>query len=303
MKLRKQIKTVKKSPAKLRKGHVTEREEIAGRAKIKQPVKVLVNLDKQTLEKFDRMAFKQVQTQNRMESLEKSVVTLMQSVSSMASMVDGHMKRLRSAPAAGEGVVFHHKMFNKISIKLRKRAIDVLVEDLHNGIKRKRVFRCADYSKVEHFMATRTLAEGIEELAPRPARVPKKKKTTAKKQTKRTKTVADVRYEMEREGLRNQIVPSQGKSRYFDETASATQAQQNKQREKAEKVIVKLCSAGGLAENAKDQELLDALMANGFTDHVAFYAASNCGRITDPKVIKKYDTSKKSKAPATSNEY
>lgn len=293
---------MKKKTTKLtRKGHTTAAEEVVSSA----PLKVHVELNEQSRKRIDAMAFKQVQIGSRMDTLEGTMSRLASSILGMAGMVESELHRIKSRPAIDSDPCFYPKMFNKISIRLRKKSIDVVVEDIHEGSKRKRVFRCSDWTRVEHFMSYRSLTDGIEELAVKPTvrRLTAGKKTVAKKRAAK-KTPADVRYDMERAGIENRVVAGkEGKTAYLDPEADKDQRAVNRSREKAEKVIVKLCSAGGSAEGAKDAELIEALQANGFDREVAFYAAMNCGRVTDPRVINQHKPKRNAKALGDSNPY
>lgn len=291
-----------KSKAVLRKGHVTAAEEAFGTSR---KMEVKVSLDEQSMKRIDVMAFKQVQTHSRMDKLESSMQTLANLVTGMAEQVNKQLARIKSPPAISSPL-FYPRMFNKVSMKLRKKSIDVQVEDIYEGVKRRRVFRCTDWTRVEHLMSYRTLTEGIEELEPRVPTRRTARKVVAKKPVRRAKTAEEVRYEMERDGERNQVVPSKDDGRrtfYNPELAKACEAT-NRSRTNAEKVIVKICSPGGQAEGAKNQPLIEALHANGFDKSVAFYAAMNCGRITDPKLIAEFNKQFKKPAPeAHSNPY
>lgn len=279
------------------------------------PLKVLVSLDEASQKRIDAMAFKQVQTNSRLFALEGVVAKLTDTIGSTATMVQEQLRRIKAKASDEADVVFNHRMFNKISLRLRKKSIDVQVEDLSSGVKRRRVFRCSDYSKVEHFITYRTLADGIEEIE---RRVPSRKapagkgKGVAKKRAKapvsEAQRLADLRHQMERDNIKNHTVPMVTDSRKsFDSEANKKQIEINRSREKAEKVITKICSHGGVAEGAKDKELIEALVENGFDQNVAFYAAMNCGRVSDPNLIRQHERSKnkgkRSKVGATSNDY
>jgi len=255
------------------------------------------------------MAFKQVQTGSRLDVMEKTMTALVKTIETMAGTVQSELHRIKSRPVVDAEPVFYHKMFNRISVRLRKRAIDVMVEDLHDGVKRKRVFRCNDWTRVEHLMTYRTMTEGIEELE---VKAPVKRKGFGKKVAKKVakkaptkpKSIEDIRHEMERDGIPNTVIASgKTKTAYYDTMSDAEQRAVNRSREKAERLIVKLCSAGGPFEGAKDAGLIDALHANGFDRQVAFHAAMNCGRITDPSIIRQHQPKRKRKVDETSNEY
>lgn len=272
-----------------------------------KPLQVKADLSEASMKRIDAMAFKQVQIGSRMDKVESAMEQLVKVVTDMASQVDVQLRRIKSPATVTVAPVFYHKMFNKISLRLRKKSIDVQVEDIHEGVKRRRVFRCSDWTRVEHLMTYRTLTDGIEELELKPKakrRAPAKKKAVGT--SRRRKTIEDTRYEMERDGIKNTELPvpvKPSRAMYNKELAKAMQAQ-NRNREKAEKVIVKLCSEGGPAEGAKDTELLEALEANGFDKTVAFYAAMNCGRITDPHIIQQHNRrNKKTHAAGQSNQY
>ena len=311
---------VPKPPATKRKVRRVKRK----RRIAKKPIRdseglppVLADLSPDSQGKIAAMGFKQVQTNSRVHALESTITKLTETVTEMATMVHVQLRRITANPTSTEPPLFSQRMFNKISIKLRKKSIDAQVEDLHQGVKRRRIFRCSDWSKVEHLITYKTITDGIEELEPRePRKTPPNLKVLAKKAPRRAtkgaaknviseaQKLADTRHQMERDNVKNTTVPVTV-NRYFDDESEAEQKRLNQSRLKAERVIVKICSAGGPAEGAMNNALIEALHENGFDKRVAFYAASNCGRVSDPHVIKKYEKRRKAKAAAveTNNPY
>jgi hypothetical protein len=284
-----------------------------------KPLKVEVALNPRMQKKIDAMAFKQIQTNSRMDRLEKTLELLTDTTLGMRDLVMEQLKRIRCTAPVTDEPVFFPRAFNKVSFRLRKKSVDVQVEDILNGEKRRRVYRCSDFSKVEHLICYRTMTEGIELLERRVPLTPAKKRAAANARKRAVATRAknkahsldmeanhaEVAYMMGKEGVKNSVVPSKSKKTMaYDPTNDAAQIAENRSRAAAEKVITKICSKGGVAEGAKDGVLIDALVANGFQPQVAFYAAHNCGRVTDPIVIKKHTTKKaKAKSGSTSNEY
>lgn len=264
-------------------------------------VAAVVELNPDTIKKIESMAFRQVQTTSQLNHNNGKLDSLVEQLQSLTATVDKHLSRLKVPTVESDNAAFSTKCFNKISIRLRKRTVDVLVEDIHQGAKRKRLFRCESFSKAEHLLCMRTVVEGIEEVPVIKTRTASKTKPKAKSKTKtKTKTLAEVRYEMERDGIQNTVVPKTDTA-YFDSTKAVVNSAESKNLAKAEKIIVKICSSGKYA-NAKDEELIDALIQSGFAPHVAFAAASNCGRVSNEKLSAKY-VRKTATLTKHSNEY
>ena len=292
---------VRRSPKAARAGYVTEKEEAAyAEAKLnhkkqgKLVVTSLFNLNPNTERKIESMAYRQVQTTSQLTKTNDRVSALTASVEQLAQVVEAQLRRIKVAATEPENPVFATRCFNKISIRLRKRAVDVQIEDIHQGAKRRRLFRCDSYSKVEHLLTQRTIVEGIEEIVvaattKKSAGKPKGKK--GRPSSKKPQSLADVRHIMERDGIPNSIIPTK-EEKLFSQKASIVSVTANRNREKAEKLIVKLCSPGKPYEDASDEELVDALVDNGFAPAVAFAAASNCGRITKRGLESAYSSTK-----------
>jgi len=285
-----------------RRGHVTPKEEARGSTPFIKLVEVEASLDAKSVARLNSMAFKQVQTNTKIGQLEATLAKLTDSLTAMSGMVQSELHRIKSRPTQEDAEeLFCHKMFTKVSIKLRKRSIDITVEDISLGIKRRRIYRCSDWTRVEHFINYRTLTDGIVELPPRAIRDQSGSKVI--KRPNRAATLSDVRHTMERAGESNRILPTKSNKDFIDVEAEAAQKAVNRSRLKAEKVITKLCSRGGAAENATDTELINALEENGFAPEVAYYAALNCGRVTDPAVISKHQPKPTKVAAVTPEEY
>jgi hypothetical protein len=241
-------------PTKSRKGKVVK----AIKPIPAEPAKVEAVLSPATEKRLDGIVFKQVRIETRTEQLAKQVNAIELTVGRMAKMLDEQLSRIltpNNGGGNGEGVVFHRRAFKKLSIKLRKRFIEVLVEDA-NGAKRQ--FRCSDWTAVTYLIANQRVREGIEEVAPSVRKVQQKRRTLARDEEAPAKPERRKRFT----GI--------------DDAAAQEQAALNRSREKAEKAIRKLRDA-----SKKDQSLVDDLVSNGFTKQVAFEAADNCGRISD----------------------
>jgi hypothetical protein len=308
MSKQRQTEVGSQSAKSLRKGHVTEAEEKAYQeAKAKQknkgePLKItsLFNLNPATEKKIEAMAFRQVQTTSQLQAMREVMTKLTATVDELRQATETQLRRIKVATTEPENPAFATRCFNKISIKLRKRTIDVTVEDIHLGVKRRRVFRCDSFSKVEHLITARTVVEGIEEIAVA-ARKPKVK--AKKSASKRVKSLEEVRYEMERDGVQNMVVPQALTNTYYDASKEAKTVLTNRTRERAEKAINKLCSAGGPHAGACNEELVDALIETGFSPPIAFAAASNCGRITKQGLEKRYAAAPVKTQTKSGNEY
>ena len=117
-----------------------------------------MQLDDPTMRKLDQCLFKQEQLASVSRFGNKKMEALEASVSDLAKTVGEHLARLnipKTDTPEGEAV-FGRRSFNKLSVKLRKHSIDVVVD----GIK----FRCRDWNCLTHLIATQTLKEGIEQL-------------------------------------------------------------------------------------------------------------------------------------------
>jgi hypothetical protein len=286
-----------------RKDHLTPLE--LAPKKGHDQLQVKVSLEEREERRIEAIAFRQIQTNTRLDVMEKTMEAQAKHTAELHVMMETQLKRIKGfGMAQQENALFCTRMFSKISMRLRKKSIDVTIEDISNGVKRKRIFRCTDWSRVEHLMSYRTETDGIEEISPRvPAKKVVGKKNAGGRHTT-PKTLADVRHVMERDGEQNSIVPER-KEPYYDKGKETAQKSRNRDRAHAERVITRLCSRGGVAEDAKNGALISALVKTGFEEEVAFYAASNCGRITDPKLLKKYATKTVVTSPAgeTSNQY
>ena len=251
---------------KARKGKTTA----AKAAPAPAPTTVEAVLSPLTEKRLDGIAFKQVRIETRTEQLAKQIGAIELTVGRMAQMLDAQLSRILT-PSNGNGgggpeTVFHRRAFKKVSIKLRKRFIECLVEDCDN---RRRLFRCSDWTALTYLIANQTLREGIEEVPVGARKVQQKSRTLARAAEAPVRTGG-------------------GRKRFTGEDASAAQEQArlNRSREKAEKAI-----RGLRDESYKDKKLEDALGANGFLPQVAFDAADNCGRITEA-FRKKFNSNK-----------
>lgn len=118
-------------------------------------------LSPDTVKKIEAMSFKQVTTASRVDQLSKQIVGIESTVGKMAKVLDEQLSRILTPPSEGEYTVFHRRAFKKLSIRLRRKSIDLHVEDIDGS---KRVYRCMNWTDLTYLIATQKIRDGIEEI-------------------------------------------------------------------------------------------------------------------------------------------